>query len=61
VEVGIQRRIEGHVDLVFARDDDVAVETEAEDPCSSPMLDTIELETRERNGFIKSYRNKHTN
>ena len=58
MEVGIQRRIEGQKDLVFARDDDVAVE--AEDPSSSAMVDTIELDTRERNWFIKSYRNNFT-
>ena len=61
MEVGIQRRIEGQKDLVFARDDDVAVEAEAEDPSSSAMVDTIELDTRERNRFMKSYRNNFTN
>ena len=41
-EVGIQRRIEGHKDLVFAHEDDgddVVVGTEAEDPSSSAILD----------------------
>ena len=57
MEVGIQRRIEGQKD-VFARDDDVAVE--AEDPSSSAMVDTIELDTRERKRFMKSYRNNFT-
>ena len=59
VEVGIQRRIEGQKDLVFSRDDDIAVE--AEDPSSSAMVDTIELDKRERNRFMKSYRNNFKN
>jgi hypothetical protein len=54
--VGIQRRIEGHKDLVFAHDDDdddVVVGTEAEDPSSPAILDTTEVDTRERKRFIK--------
>lgn len=56
VEVGIQRRIDGHRDLVLAHDDDVdevdvAVVAAADDPSSSAIF-KIELVTRRRSKFM---------